>query len=158
MKLSQGVEWGLHCAALLALAPPGTTVRREGLAEHYALPVTYLAKHLQAMARAGVLHAVTGPKGGYRLARPPEDITVLDVVEAIEGSSSPFLCQEIRRRGLGAVPPEACTRPCAIDAVMTQADRAWRSSLRAVTIADLLDRYPPGQRERNAELIAKVAS
>ncbi|RKN46822.1 RrF2 family transcriptional regulator [Streptomyces hoynatensis] len=158
MKLSQGVEWGLHCAALLALAPPGMTVRREGLAGHYALPVTYLAKHLQAMARAGVLHAVTGPRGGYRLARPPGDITVLDVVEAIEGPAPPFVCQEIRQRGTGAVPPESCRRPCAIDALMTQADRAWRDSLRAVTIADLVDRYPPGLRERNAELVAKAAS
>ncbi|KUL45970.1 Rrf2 family transcriptional regulator [Streptomyces sp. NRRL F-4489] len=157
MKLSQGVEWGVHCATLLALAPAGRSVRKEGLAGHYGLPETYLGKHLQAMARAGILQAVTGPKGGYRLARSAEEITVLDVVEAVEGAQSPFVCQEIRQRGSGALAPEQCRRPCAVHAVMARADEAWRASLRAVTLADLVDRLPPGIRERNTELAAQAA-
>lgn len=155
MKISQGVEWGLHCATLLALAPPGQAVRRDRLAAHYGLPEAYLAKHLQAMARAGVLHAVPGPRGGYRLARDSARITVLDVVEAIEGGAPPFVCQEIRQRGTGALPPEQCRRPCAIHAAMTAADTAWRASLRAVTLADLLAALPPAIRERNERLMAE---
>lgn len=158
MKLSQGIEWGVHCATLLALAPAGKAIRRDGLAGHYGLPETYLAKHLQAMARAGVLHAVTGPKGGYRLNRPAGQITVLDVVEAIEGTAAPFVCQEIRQRGTGALAPEQCTKPCAINALMSEADNAWRASLRAVTIADLVDRLPPRIRERNEATAADAAS
>lgn len=158
MKLSQGVEWGVHCAALLALAPAGRSIRRDGLAGHYGLPETYLGKHLQAMARAGILQAVTGPKGGYRLARQAEDITVLDVVEAVEGTKPPFVCQEIRQRGSGALPPERCQRPCAVSAVMTQADEAWRASLRSVTIADLVARLPRDIRERNENIAARAAS
>jgi Rrf2 family protein len=153
VKLSQGVEWGLHCASLLALAPAGATVRREQLAGHYALPEAYLAKHLQAMARAGLLRATPGPKGGYRLCRPPESITVLDVVEAVEGRARPFLCQEIRQRGAAAIPPEECTVPCAINTVMDDADDAWRASLRGVTIADLLTRMRPEVRKRNEALL-----
>ena len=153
MKLSQGVEWALHCATLLGSAPPGASVRRDTLAGHYGLPETVLAKHLQAMARAGLLHAVTGPKGGYRLARPATTITVLDIVEAIEGPAAPFICQEIRQRGTGALPPEQCRNPCAINAVMTDADQAWRASLKTVTVADLLNRLPPGVRERNQTLL-----
>jgi Rrf2 family protein len=142
VKLSQGVEWGLHCVVLLACMPRETTARRVELAEHHGLPEAYLAKHLHALTRAGVLHAVSGPKGGYRLGRAPQDVTVLDVVEAIDGTSQPFICQEIRQRGTGALAPDQCRRPCLVSSVMSQADRAWRDALRAVTIADLVSRLP----------------
>jgi Rrf2 family protein len=45
----------------------------------------YLLKALKALARAGVLHSAGGPGGGYRLARPAKRITLLEVVEAVEG-------------------------------------------------------------------------
>jgi Rrf2 family protein len=158
MKLSQGVEWGLHCATLLALAPAGRAVRRDGLAGHYGLPDTYLAKHLQAMSRAGVLQAVTGPRGGYRLCRDPRQITVLEVVEAVDGRTAPFICQEVRQQGSAALAPEECDKPCAINTVMAQAANAWRASLKAVTIADLVERLPPNVRERDQALVSAVAS
>ncbi len=142
MKLSQGVEWGLHCAVLLAQVPDGVLVSSRTLAQHYGLPETYLAKHLQALVRAGLLQAVSGPKGGFRLARRPEQITVLDVVEAIEGTASPFLCQEIRQRGKGGLSPEDCRQPCRINSVMLAAHQAWRASLRSVTIADIASDLP----------------
>jgi Rrf2 family protein len=104
------------------------------------------------------VHVATGPKGGYRLTRPAAAITVLDVVEAIEGPASAFVCQEIRQRGTGAIAPERCRAPCAIHTVMTEADRAWRASLRSVTVADLLDRLPSGIRERNQAMLAVSAS
>ncbi len=149
MKLSEGVEWGLHCALLLAEAPAGVPLPRRILAEHYGLPEAYLAKHLQALTRAGLLHATPGPSGGFRLARPAAEITVLDVLDAIEGPASPFVCQEIRRQGSGAARPEECTRPCAIASVMARAHQAWRDSLRVVTLDQLVERVPQTLRERN---------
>lgn len=157
MKLSQGVEWGLHAVTLLALAPPGGAVRRDALAGHYGLPEAYLAKHLQAMTRAGVLHATPGPKGGYRLARPAAEITVLAVVEAIDGASPPFICQEIRQRGTSGLSPDECHRPCLIKTVMGRADEAWRASLRDVTVADLAAGLPSRLRKRNSALMAEAA-
>lgn len=153
VKLSEGVEWGVHCAALLALAPPGVAVRREFMAAHYGLPDAYLGKNLQALARAGILHAASGPHGGYRLARPAARITVLNVVEALEGSAPVFTCQEIRQHGSGALPPSECAKPCTVDAVMKRAENAWRASLRSVTVAELADRLPAHVRERNARLL-----
>lgn len=155
MKLSQGVEWTLHCVALLTLAPDGVPIRREQLAAHYGLPEAYLAKHLQAAAKAGILRATPGPKGGYQLARPAADITLLDVVEAIEGSARPFICQEIRQQGTGALPPESCERQCLINIVMNKADNAWRTSLRATTIADIAAGLPAEIVERNKKLLAR---
>ncbi|MET9065876.1 RrF2 family transcriptional regulator [Streptosporangium sandarakinum] len=142
MKLSQGVEWGLHCVVLLARLPADTVVRRADLADYHGLAEPVLAKHLHSLTRAGLLHAAPGPKGGYRLGRPAADITVLDVVEAIDGTSQLFVCTEIRQRGSGALSPEQCARPCLINAAMGEAERAWRDSLRAVTIAGLAARIP----------------
>lgn len=139
MKLSDGVEWGVHVAALLAVLPPDRALPAARLAEYHGVPAAYLAKHLQAMSRAGILEAVQGPRGGYRLARPAAEITVLDVVEAIDGDTSAFVCTEIRRRGPAAQPAAAYRLPCAIHAVMDEADAAWRASLGSVTLAAVLE-------------------
>src|SRR5947208_16406867 len=104
MRLSEGVEWGVHCCVVLAVLPDGAALPTSRLAEFHGVPVAYLAKHLQAMSRAGILVAVTGPRGGYRLAYPPADISVLDVVEALDGEEPAFQCLEIRRRGPTAMP------------------------------------------------------
>ncbi|POX47479.1 transcriptional regulator [Streptomyces sp. Ru71] len=148
MKLSQGVEWAVHCCVLLTHADEREAVPRTTLAGYYGLPVAYLAKHLKSLVRAGVLTATSGPRGGFRLARPADRITVLDVVEAVEGTAPSFACAEIRQRGACAVPAERCTGPCDVAQVMYDADRAWRDSLRAVTVADLSGRLAADLRER----------
>jgi len=148
VKFSQGVEWGLHCAVLLAQTPAGTALSRRALADRYGLPEAYLAKHLRALVAAGILHAVSGPNGGYQLGKPAAEISALDVLDAVEGAASPFVCQEIRQQGTSALPPEQCTRPCAIAVVMAQAHLAWRASLRGVTLADLVERLPEAVRTK----------
>jgi Rrf2 family protein len=135
MKMSGGVEWALHCTVVLSAAERPVPAAR--LAELHDVSGSYLAKQLQALSRAGLIRAAQGYAGGYELARPADGITVLDVVEAVDGPQPAFTCTEIRQRGPLATPPEACLRPCPIARVMSAADRAWRESLRAVTIADL---------------------
>ncbi len=137
MKVSGGVEWALHCCVVLTAAKEPVPAMR--LAELHDVSASYLAKQLQAMARAGLVRSAQGQSGGYVLARPPRDVTVLDVVEAVDGARPAFVCTEIRQRGPLAAPPEACTAPCAISRAMTAADDAWRAALRAVTIADLAE-------------------
>jgi Rrf2 family protein len=135
--MSGGVEWALHCCVVLTTAREPVPAAR--LAELHDVSGSYLAKQLQSLARAGLIHSVQGHAGGYALTREPADITVLDVVEAVDGGRPAFACTEIRRRGPLAAPDEACTTPCAINRAMTAADEAWRSSLRSVTVADLAD-------------------
>jgi Rrf2 family protein len=137
MRLSEGVEWGLHCAVLLAVMPPDTALPTGRLAEFHGVPVAYLAKHLQAMSRAGILVAGTGPRGGYRLARQPADVSALDVVEAIDGEDAAFECLEIRRRGPTAVPAREYRTMCGIHRVMVEADAVWRAELARTSLADL---------------------
>lgn len=133
--MSGGVEWALHCCVVLTAADRPVPAPR--LAELHDVSATYLAKQLQALSRAGLVRSAQGQAGGYVLTRAAQDITVLDVVEAVDGARPAFRCTEIRRRGPLATPPEACTAPCAISRAMTAADDAWRAALREVSIADL---------------------
>jgi Rrf2 family protein len=89
------------------------------------------------MSRAGILEAGTGPRGGYRLALPPADISVLDVVEAVDGEDPAFRCLEIRRRGPAALPAREYRTMCGVHRVMVEADEAWRARLSRTSIADL---------------------
>lgn len=138
MKMSQGVEWALHSCHLLAALPPGASLSSAQLAEFFALPAPYLSKHLQALSRAGITASAPGPQGGYRLARPAAEISLLAVVEAIEGPASPFRCTEIRQRGPASLPPGRYRSPCAIASAMARAEAAWRRELQAVTVADIM--------------------
>ncbi|GGO14100.1 transcriptional regulator [Microbispora rosea subsp. aerata] len=142
MKLPASTEWVLHCATTLAQLEPGATASAAQLAEYYDVPAPYLAKQLQALVRAGVLAAMTGPRGGFRLARAASDITLLQIVEAVDGASSPYECREIRQRGRGALPAEECRSICVIAEKMAEAHRAWRGSLAAVTLADIVAELP----------------
>lgn len=138
MRMSDGVEWAAHCCVVLAVVPPGHALPAARLAEYHGVPAAYLAKHLQSLARAGILETTKGPRGGYRLARSAAEITMLDVVEAVEGDEPAFRCTEIRRRGPTAVPAREYRAMCGIHAVMNRADDAWRRELRNTSIADLL--------------------
>jgi Rrf2 family protein len=135
MKLSNGVEWGLHCCVTLSQARE--PVPSSLLAELHDIPAAYLAKQLQALSRAGVVRSSQGQEGGYSLASPASQITVLDVVTAIDGPGEFFHCAEIRARGPLAVPPEQCADRCAISRAMASAEQVWRQALSTVTIADL---------------------
>ena len=164
MRMSDGVEWALHVAAVLAVVPPDRGMTAAKLAEYHGVPSAYLAKHLQALTRAGVFEAVPGRRGGYRLAKPAKDITVLDVVEAVEGRMRAFECAEIRQRGpVGTAGPKSdYHHVCGIAKVMYDAEAAYRDELRKVTINDLLGSFlrsaTPGAQMRAANWMQKELS
>ncbi|WP_201766423.1 RrF2 family transcriptional regulator [Litchfieldella anticariensis] len=141
--MSEGVEWGLHCCVTLAWLEAGTPVPTARLAAQYELPPPYLSKCLQALVRGGILVSSAGKKGGVRLARPPTEISLLDVVLAIEGSDYAFRCNEIRQRGMGSSAPASdFLQPCAIAAAMHEAERGWRKELAKTSLADLASSAP----------------
>jgi Rrf2 family protein len=155
MKLSDGVEWAVHCCTVLATLPPGYALPAARLAEFHGVPAAYLAKHLQALANAGVLESVPGRHGGYRLARPAAAISLLDVVEAVEGTTPAFRCTEIRRRGPAALPAREYHAACAITTVMHEAEAAWRAVLRDRSLADLVAELA---RTINPKAVAKAVA
>lgn len=137
MRISDGVEWAIHLCGVLAAAPEGRGVPGARLAEFHELPPAYLAKHLQALSRAGIVAADRGVKGGYRLGRAAAKISLLDIVLAIEGPQPAFRCTEIRQRGPCPAPQSACRKACPIARAFHDAEAAWRKSLAEVTVADM---------------------
>jgi Rrf2 family protein len=137
MKMSDGVEWGIHCAAVLARLDEGATLPGKALAEFHGVSESYLLKHLKALTAAGILESVPGPHGGYRLGREPKKISLLDIVLAIDGPEPAFRCSEIRQRGPSSLPAKTYRVPCVINVTMLRAEKAWRAELARTTIADI---------------------
>ncbi|RZB14168.1 Rrf2 family transcriptional regulator, partial [Streptomyces sp. F001] len=142
--MAKGVEWALHTLLNLDMIGGGP-VGSGQLAEAHGLSASYLNKQLQLLARAELVVSVPGPRGGFRLARPLETITLLDVVEAIEGGTQLFQCTEISRCGkIGELSPSSAGA-CAVNAAMRRAEQAWHQALAAQSLADIraeLDRTP----------------
>jgi Rrf2 family protein len=141
LKLGDGVEAAIHCAALLAGADPGATLPASAMAGSFGLSPSYLLKHLNALTAAGVLESVPGPAGGYRLARAPDRISLLDIVLAVEGPQPAFRCGEIRRRGPEPLEPAVYVKPCGINAAMLRAEKAYRAALAATPLSDIVAEF-----------------
>ena len=138
MKMGQGVEWSIHCCALLAAVPEERALRLEKIAEFYDLPVPYLRKHFQALSRAGIVKTSPGPGGGYRLAKPAAEINLLDIYWALEGKEPAFRCNEIRQQGATACKGDLYPVACNIATSMWRAEEAWRKELKNVSISDIV--------------------
>ena len=138
MKLGDGVEQAIHCMLLLSNLSADSVLSAAALAEYHGVSASYLLKHLQALVAAGLLVSIPGPKGGYRLAKAPQSISLRDVVLALEGSAPAFRCAEIRQRGPNPLPQRYFTKPCQINAAMLKAEKAYRAELAKVSVADLL--------------------
>lgn len=145
MILGNQVEWAIHCVVILASVPKGKLLNSKALAEFHGVPKEYLSKCLQMLSQAGLVTTTTGPYGGYNLAKTPDKISFLDVVEAIEGKTKTFKCNEIRRNNpCLAKADRKFSKLCGIAAVMNEADEAWRSSLREKKISDITDYLADG--------------
>lgn len=141
MKLSDGVETGIHCAAMLAGLEDGAAMPAAALAKFHGVSSSYLLKHLAKLVEAGLLESVSGPSGGYRLAKPPRSITLLQIVLAIEGPEPAFRCNDIRRAGPDPLPASAYPRPCGIKMAMLRAEKAYRAALSQVSLAELTNQH-----------------
>ncbi|QCO15794.1 Rrf2 family transcriptional regulator [Azospirillum brasilense] len=137
--LTASVEYGIHC--LLWLAAAGDTpLSSRDLAELQGISPSFLAKIFPKLEKAGIVTASEGVRGGYRLAKAPEDISFLTIVDAIEGEKPLFECQEIRGRCAvfnDAPPNWATSGVCAIHAVMLKAEKAMRDTLAKETLASV---------------------
>ena len=118
--LTSRVEYGIHCLLWLVDAGDRQPSSRD-LAELQGISPSFLAKIFPRLEKAGIVDAVPGLRGGYRLAKAPAAITVLDIVDAIEGDKPLFECQEIRtrcattrRRAGPATASARFTRPCCV--------------------------------------------
>lgn len=85
LKLSKRIDYGLLAMNYIALTHDHASVNTKRIADEHHIPVELLAKVLQRLAKKGLIVSQNGPKGGYALARPAAEITVSEIIEAIEG-------------------------------------------------------------------------
>jgi len=86
LQLSKKVEYGLIVLRHMAMKPMGHVFTAKELAREYDLPYELLAKVLQKLTRGGVIRSLQGVRGGYCLARRPDELTVASIIRIIEES------------------------------------------------------------------------
>ena len=85
MRITAKADYAVRAALELAAAPEGEPIKGERLAEAQDIPLQFLEHILLELKHAGIVRARRGAKGGYWLARPAAEITVADVIRAVEG-------------------------------------------------------------------------
>lgn len=152
--LGSSVEYGLHCLLWL-VGSASEPVSSRDLAELQGISPSFVAKIFPRLEKAGIVASSEGVRGGYRLARTPDQITVLDVVDAIEGKKPLFTCQEIRGQCAvfgGNAPSWSTSGVCAIHAAMLRAEKSMREELSRTTLANLANdigrKVPPSFSEK----------
>lgn len=140
MQYSVGVEYSLHCLLYLVGQPAGESLAIKDLARFQGISESYLSKAFTKLSKSGIIRSTPGVKGGYELARNPEDITFWDVIEAIEGPSRLFQCGGILKNIVIYEPQEGESNrdcPCLIKDVMHEAEDRMRDFLKEKTLLEL---------------------
>jgi Rrf2 family protein len=130
MKLSLASQYAVHALAYLATNDDSQPAASQRIAQIQGIPERFLLKVLKALVPIGVLQSLRGPHGGYRLAKEPKQISLLEVIEAVDGPI----------RGQFSGPPEA-THPQLnrrLEKVLNQAAEEVRRKLAGVRLSALL--------------------
>ncbi len=132
MRLTARSEYGMLALIDLAEAFGERTLSVRELAAQRELPTPFLEQLFAALRRAGLVKGIRGPHGGFTLARDPQSITALDIVEALEGELAPTVCAQ----------QGACDRSdsCAASSVWTDVASSVREALAGWDLAKLAER------------------
>lgn len=131
LQLSREADYASRAVIHLAAQPDGTPALVNDISKEQEVPRNYLSKIMQRLAAAGLVKSRRGPKGGFTLARPAEDITLLEAIEAVEGPIHLNVCL-IRK---GECPRDAT---CPVHPVWKEAQRKLSEVLGGKTIAQLV--------------------
>lgn len=131
---SQTAEYALRAVVWLADQPDAPQTTRQ-IARGTKVPADYLSKVLQSLARAGVVEATRGKGGGVRLARSPGELTVLEVVNAVDPIRRIHACPlKLKAHG-----KHMCALHSRLDAAIATVEKA----LAGATIADIIEEKSP---------------
>lgn len=132
MKISTRGRYGLRILLDLALHDNGSPRMIRDIAGSQRISEKYISRLIIDLRRAGMVKSIRGSRGGYRIARYPKNLTVLDVIEVMEGPVSIIDCVTI----------ESCDRQrgCAVRSIWCDMNNQIRSALAAVTLQDVIDR------------------
>ena len=139
MRLTRGSDYGLRGMLYMARQPLGQVCLVSQVAAAEELPESYLAKIFQDLARGRLLISHRGAKGGFSLVDDPQEINLLQIIEAVEGPIALAPCLDIR---------EGCDRVnlCEIYDALDSAQAQMISVLESTTLADLVAK-PNGRQD-----------
>jgi Rrf2 family protein len=147
LRFTREAEYGLLAMTYIATRPDGELAYRREIAEHHNIPREFLAKVLQKLSRRGLIKSYRGIRGGYLLARVPAEISIADIVGAVDG---PLALVECARPG-GCCPQEEI---CGVRNVLWGIQDEILGMLKRVTVKDLSSHV----RERGGDLVTIPAS
>ncbi|MGC2192111.1 MAG: Rrf2 family transcriptional regulator [Candidatus Dormiibacterota bacterium] len=134
MRISSRAHYGLRMMTELAKAHGGPPLSLAEIARREGMPLAYLEQLVAPLRRAGVVEGTRGLHGGYRLARPPQDVTVLEIVELMEGPVAPVEClAENYQSGACSREPECLSRP-----LWGRLQQAVKQVLGGTTLLDMM--------------------
>lgn len=158
MKLSTRAEYGIRILVALARADEDGPLPLAAVARTEKLPHAYLEQLVRALRRAGLVNATRGQAGGYRLARPAEQISMVQAVRALDGPILEMPCA-------GPDNLEACDRPqdCSVHDVFVRLHESLEGTLGATNLAELAiaaggPPYPGAVRRRHAAAFARASA
>jgi len=130
VQITRETDYAIRCILYVAGSDNGTAVVGE-ISKAQQVPRTFAAKIMQKLQRAGLVQSKRGVKGGYSLTRSPSEITLLDVIEAIEGPLSLNIC---------VVDQSSCDRVshCTIHPVWVKLRDVFAEHLRRYSLEDLM--------------------
>jgi len=85
MKINRATGYGILAVGYLAKHQEERTILSQDVSKEYNIPLEYLRKILEQLVKANILRSKRGPRGGFSLARPPRKISLLQVIEAVDG-------------------------------------------------------------------------
>ena len=134
MSLTKGARFGLYAVVTMARRA-GERVSARAVAEDLAISENHVAKVLQLLTRAGIVASVRGVGGGYTLARDATHLTMLDVVECVEGPMRHLTCETCPFRNKPMCPDESAA--CTVHHVLAELASHAYYTMKSVTIATL---------------------
>ena len=132
MKLSTRSRYGLRAMLVLAMYQNDEPIMTKEIAEKQNLPATYLEQLMLALRKSGLVIATRGAKGGYVLAKNPDEISLAEIVEALEGPIDIADCTDV---------PNCCVEPksCALKEIFEEANNALYSVFDKKNLAQLAE-------------------
>lgn len=139
MLFSTKAEYGIRLMVALGQQPAGQPVALGVLAEEEQLPLAYLEQLVAKLRAAGFVSSTRGAHGGYSLARPAETLTMLEIVETLEGPVAPMECFHETREGRVLCSHEDDgDRACATKLLWTRVQGGVTKALAGTTLAELV--------------------
>lgn len=144
MLFSTKAEYGVRLMVELGRQPTSGPVSLNSVAEAERLPLSYLEHLVARLRRAGLVTSTRGAHGGYSLAHPAEEITMLEVVEALEGQIAPMECFHESPEGKVLCSHEGDSeRACATKLLWTRVQGGVNRALQGTTLAELVEFSKP---------------